>query len=59
MNGLLSREEAEEWVRANKGGRGAVSTPSKAPAKRPAAGAQAAVVGAAAAAAVPPVLQAA
>jgi hypothetical protein len=41
MNGLLSREEAEDWVRANKGGRGAAaSTPSKAPAKRPAPGAR-------------------
>jgi hypothetical protein len=40
MNGLLSREEAEEWVRANKGGRAAASTPSKAPVKRPAAGEQ-------------------
>lgn len=39
MNGLLPREEAEEWVRATKGGRAAPSTPSKAPAKRPAAGA--------------------
>eukprot|EP00882_Tetradesmus_deserticola_P004525 GHRQ01004771.1.p1 GENE.GHRQ01004771.1~~GHRQ01004771.1.p1 ORF type:complete len:359 (+),score=183.28 GHRQ01004771.1:242-1318(+) len=40
MNGLLTRQEAEEWVRANKGGRGAAAlTPSKAPAKRPAAAA--------------------
>lgn len=38
--GLLSREEAEDWVRANKGSRGAAagSTPVKAAAKRSSAG---------------------
>lgn len=37
MYGLLPADEAEAWVRANKGGKGAASsTPVKAAAKRPA-----------------------
>jgi len=35
MHGLLPADEAEAWVRGNKGGRGAASTPVKAAAKRP------------------------
>lgn len=36
MYGLLPEDEAAAWVKANKGGRGAASTPVKAAAKRPA-----------------------